>query len=279
MTASLITMSVTGLIVGFIFSMPIAGPISILVTSNALKGRLRYSHMVILGASIADFTYVLVAVFGLTKLYSSYKPAIPYILMAGTLFLIYMGYRIMRTKIDLEHPDDKHLTDKVKFQQKGGFYTGCMINLLNPTLFIGWLSTSFLAISFVAALGFNTGGLNTVINRNVDQINKIEGAKIENPKILSNIEAERIFPHQREKQTTEQIPQPKHFQLLISICYAFFLALGSVIWYYLLAYLIARFRRHINLKLINGIVYSMGMILCLFGIYFGYVATKMLFFQ
>jgi threonine/homoserine/homoserine lactone efflux protein len=76
MIESIITISVAGLLAGFIFSMPIAGPISILITSNALKGRLRNSILVSIGASIADFTYVFIAVFSLTKLYSFYKPAI-----------------------------------------------------------------------------------------------------------------------------------------------------------------------------------------------------------
>lgn len=38
MIDSLITMAVTGLIAGFLFSMPSAGPVSILIISNALIG-------------------------------------------------------------------------------------------------------------------------------------------------------------------------------------------------------------------------------------------------
>ena len=75
MWESIITIAITGLFAGFIFAMPIAGPISILITSNALKGRLRYCNLVSLGASVADFTFVFIAVFGLTRLYSLYAPA------------------------------------------------------------------------------------------------------------------------------------------------------------------------------------------------------------
>ena len=39
MIESIITMSIAGFLTGFIFSMPIAGPISIMITSNALKGQ------------------------------------------------------------------------------------------------------------------------------------------------------------------------------------------------------------------------------------------------
>jgi hypothetical protein len=44
MIESIITMSIAGLLAGFIFAMPITGPISILITSNAFKGRLRYCY-------------------------------------------------------------------------------------------------------------------------------------------------------------------------------------------------------------------------------------------
>ena len=64
MGESILTISIAGFLAGFIFSMPIAGPISILITSNALKGRLRYCNLVSIGASIADFAYVFVVFVG-----------------------------------------------------------------------------------------------------------------------------------------------------------------------------------------------------------------------
>jgi threonine/homoserine/homoserine lactone efflux protein len=277
MTESLITMSITGLIVGFVFSLPIAGPISILVTSNAFKGRLYYCSMVAIGASIADFIYVFIAVFGLTSLYSLYKPAIPYILCVGMLFLIYTGYKIIKTKVDLEHLEDKHLIEKIKIKDKGGFYTGWLTNLLNPTLFIGWLTSSFFVISFVAALGFNTGGLDIVISKNVEQINNIESKKIENPPVFSGKPLDKIHSSDKNVQTTTPVRFSKNFHLFISFCYAFFLSVGCAIELYLLAVLIARFRKHINHRVIHGIVFTLGVVLCLIGLFFGIVAARMLF--
>ena len=160
MGESIVTMSIAGFITGFLFSMPIAGPVSIMITSNALKGRLRYCNLFNLGASLGDFIYVFIAVFGLTKLYAFYKPIIPYIFSIGALLLIFLGYKIFRTKFDIEHLEDKiHVSDKNEKKERGAFYTGFMINFLNPTLFIGWLTSSLLVISIIAALGFHTGGL------------------------------------------------------------------------------------------------------------------------
>ena len=115
MVESLITMSIAGFLTGFIFSMPIAGPISIIITSNALKGRKRYCNLFNVGASIGDFIYVFIAVFGLTKLYTFYKPVIPYIFSFGSLLLIFLAYKIYRTKIDIEHLEERvHISGKIK---------------------------------------------------------------------------------------------------------------------------------------------------------------------
>jgi len=275
MIESIITMSIAGLLTGFIFSMPIAGPVSILITSNALKGRLRYCNQVTIGASLADFVYVFIAISGLTRLYSLYKPAIPYILLFGAVFLLYLGYKITKTKIDLEHLEDKsHITEKIEKKERGAFYTGCMINLLNPTLFIGWLTSSFFVISFVSSLGFSTGGLDTIINQNIKEMNIIENGKIENPQIFSSVQFDKKQSPGREVQKKAPIILLKHFHLIISICYASFISLGTIIWFYLMAFLIVRFRKHINIKIISAFIKSLGVVLCFFGLYFGYLAVK-----
>jgi threonine/homoserine/homoserine lactone efflux protein len=269
-------MSIAGLLSGFIFSMPIAGPISILITSNALKGRLRYCNLVNLGASFADFTYVFIAVYGLTKLYSFYKPIIPYIFSFGSVLLIFLGYKIFRTKVDIEHLEDKsHISEKIKKKEKGAFYTGFMINLFNPTLFIGWLTSSLLVITILAAMGFHTGGLAVKIDQNAKEISSIEGRKIENSQNihlqrLENIQLPKIKNHKEEPAVFSP-----HFHLVISICYAFFISVGSIIWFYLLAFLIVHFRKRINIKIISVFIKGLGVILCSFGLYFGYHAVRM----
>ena len=276
MVESLITMSIAGFLTGFIFSMPIAGPISIMITSNALKGRLRYCNLFNLGASLGDFIYVFIAVFGLTKLYTFYKPIIPYIFSFGSLLLFFLGYKIFRTKFDLEHLEDNiHLSEKIKKKERGAFYTGFMINFLNPTLFIGWLTSSLLVISFIAALGFHTGGLAIKIDQNAKEISNIEGRKIESHhdsviKKLDNFQVLKI----KDRQVDNTI-FPASFHLTISICYALFIAIGSITWFYLLTFLIIRYRTKINIKIILGFVKSLGIFLCVIGTYFGIQAVKM----
>jgi threonine/homoserine/homoserine lactone efflux protein len=275
---SIVTISIAGLLSGFIFSMPIAGPISILITSNALKGRLRYCNLVSIGASFADFAYVFIAVFGLTRLYSLYKPAIPYIFTVGAVFFLFLGYRIIRTNIDIEHLEDKsHLTDKIKSKEKGAFYTGLMINFLNPTLFFGVLTSSFFVISLIASLGLNTGGLAGRMDQNAGKISNIEGGKIENSKVITIEQIESINLGKDKDRKQDQTVYPSYFHLMISICYAFFIALGSIIWFFLMAFLIIRFRKRLNIKVISVFIKSLGVLLCLFGLYFACMAAGMFF--
>lgn len=277
MIDSLITMSVTGLIAGFIFSMPSAGPVSILIISNALKGRLDYCIKANIGASVADFIYVFIGAYGLTKFYFLYKPAIPYFLLTGMIFLLIIGYKITRFKMDPEHLPEINTVKKIK--HKGAFYTGFMVNFLNPSLFIGWFTTSFLAISFVASMGFNTGGLNAIINQNVTSISNITGAKIEKQKIISNKYFDKIYDRKSREQNREKDEMklyPASFHFIISLVYAFFLSFGSVIWFHFLSLVFTKFRKYFNFKVLNTIIYGMGVVLCLFGLYFGYLALQIL---
>ncbi|MGB8491431.1 MAG: LysE family transporter [Bacteroidales bacterium] len=276
MIESIISVSVAGLLAGFIFSMPIAGPISILITSNALKGRLRYCILVSIGASIADFIYVLIAVFGFTKLFSFYKPAIPYIFAAGSIFFIYLGYRIIRTNINIENIEEtSHLTEKIKKKERGAFYTGFLINFLNPTLFIGVLTSSFFVISLITSLGIHTGGLGGKMDNNVNEISIIKGGKTDNPKALSIDHFNNLKKLKRKDHQEDQTKYPAYFHLIISICYAFFIAFGSIIWFYLLSLMIVRFRQLINIRIISVFIKSLGAVLCLFGLFFAYMSTRM----
>jgi len=276
MGASLITMAVVGLIAGFIFSMPIAGPISILITSNALKGRTHYCNRVAIGASFADFVYVFIAIYGVTKLYSWYKPAIPYILLGGALFIIYVGYRIIRSKVDLEHIEEINpKTGKPFPKGRGGFYAGFMVNFLNPTLIIGWLTTSVLVISFISSLGFDTGGLDSMIDQNVRTLNTIDGQVIDNPDVRTYLKTDTL-KFFKNHQPEQPVSRPASFPVQISLVYAFSLAIGSILWFMLLALVLSRFRYRINLRILSGIIRSLGIVLCGFGVFFIYTAIKLL---
>lgn len=274
MTESIITISIVGLLTGFIFSMPIAGPISILITTNAFKGRLRYCNLVNIGASLGTFTYAFLAVFGLSKLYRLYQPVIPYLLTIGSVFLVFLGYRIFRTKFDIENLEEKsHINERIGKKHIGGFYTGLIINFLNPTLFIGWLTSTFLVISFVTSLGFDTAGLNNFVEESVKEIGSIENSTTKYSSDLSLSNSDFINKQEIRYITYGDTSSPRNFHLLISVFYALFVAAGSITWFYILALSITRFRRYINFKYISAFIKFMGIVLCFIGLYFAYMAV------
>lgn len=277
MSESIVTISIAGLLAGFIFSMPIAGPISILVVSNALKGKVRYCNLLAIGASFADLVFVFVAVFGITKFYSEYKPAIPYIMMGGSLFIFYMAYRIITTKLDFEHLEDKvHVSEVIKKRGKGGFYTGLFVNFLNPTLFFGWLTSSFIVISIVSSLGFNTGGLNTMIDNSISEINSIGGNVVDKPQLPEYLKFDTLQILKKASALPVTVAKlPENYHMLVSLCYAAALSLGSIIWFMLLAQFIARYRKKISIRALNLTINSLGVVLALFGLFILYKAVMM----
>ena len=278
MTESLFTISIVGFLAGFFFSMPIAGPISILITTNALKGRLRYCQKATLGSAVADFIYVFIAIYGLTRFYSWYKPAIPYVMIAGSIFLLFIGYKVFQTHFDLDKVEDKSKhAEKIRQQSGGAFYAGFMINFLNPTLLINWLTSSFFIISFAASVGYDMGGLYSMIDKNVTEINHIEGKQIENKSSASYFKLDNSKALNKEKALQQAEVKPSYFPMLAASSYAFALSLGSIVWFYLLAIILMRFRHKIKLGVIHFIVKSLGVILCLIGIYFGYTAIRSFF--
>jgi threonine/homoserine/homoserine lactone efflux protein len=270
---SIITISVVGLLVGFVGSMPIAGPISILITTNALKGALRYCNLVTLGASFADFIYVFAAVFGLTKFYSLYKPLIPYVLLVGTFFLLYLGYKIATTKIDLKEVPKKELAEKKK---RNGFLTGFLLNFLNPTLFISWLTTTVIVISIVSSMGFNTEGFDRSVDNSFNAINKQAKINTLKTKTIPYLQADAVENKIHQPSVARLSQLPKYFPLLLSSSYALFLAVGGIAWFFLLAFLLAKYRQQINIHIVNKLVQVLGVVLCLFGIFMGY--KSVLFF-
>lgn len=271
MLESILTISVTAFIAGIIFAMPIAGPVSILIASSALNGRRQYSYQVAKGATVSDFLYIFIAIYGITSLYSYYKPLIPYLLLLGAVFFMFLAVKIIRTPINIENFSEKNpLTEKVFDRERGGFYTGFMINILNPTLFLTGLISSFFVISLIASFGFSTGGLEKVLNSKVQEISTIEGAEF-NHRLESD-----VLDHLEGNSRAKNVEYPRYFQIVISICYALFIALGGLVWFYFLAWMLSRYRRLMNIKVLSSLIKLFGICLGGLSVYFGYLGIRQL---
>jgi len=271
MLESIITLTVVGFLAGVIFSIPVAGPVSIIIISKALEGKLRFCERTALGASIVEFFYVFIVVYGIAALISFYAPIIPYLLLIGALFVIYSSINIMRRKLDFKQiGSNKIVTGKM--ENSGGMRTGLILNLTNPALFIGWLVAAFITLSFVSSLGLNTGGLDVLLNENVNSVSKLTGSEF---KKLEDLE-ENNLPQEYNKDITDK-KSSAGSTIFLTFIFALSVALGALIWLIQLARFMVKHRDKIRAGILNRIINSLGLILFFIGGYLGFKAIQMFF--
>lgn len=271
MFESIITVLFIGLVAGFIFAMPIAGPISILITSNALKGKYRFCIRTALGASIVEAFYVLVAVYGMTLIFASYSFLIPYLLFAGSLFLFFVGIKVYASKLEIQSIEEsgKKINASIE-ENKGGLRAGIIINLTNPSLFFGILTSSFIVLSFASTIGLHTGGLELMVKENVSTIQEITGETFE------GIDSTLV---QLENGNNLENSKPPSYPLLLSLIYSFALATGGFVWLYILTNLLIKYREKIKVQYLTWIIRGLSVVLFGISIYLFWTASQIIIKQ
>ncbi len=107
------------------------GPVNMLIVSSGVNFGVRQTMAMVLGATIG-FTLLLISVgFGLIHLVSAIPYFLKYLTLAGSVFIIYMGYKIATT------------TSKPTMEQtftKLGFIDGFLLQWLNPKAWVACVS-------------------------------------------------------------------------------------------------------------------------------------------
>lgn len=259
---TLITISLAGLFAGFIFSIPVAGPISILITSYALKGKFNFALVTAVGAALVDALYCFIAVFGFSQLYVMYQPLVPYTLLGGAIFMMVLGYKIIHMHIKL---DSDNSEERPKLRKRGRFLTGIMVSLLNPSLFFGWLTSSFIIISFTASLGINIGGLDTSLGKTVESI--------QNDTVVTSEQAPSSAALPAVQENSDG--KPVH-PLIYSLAYALAVGLGSILWFFNFSKFLVKHRHKLKINIIDKIIHLLGFGLWAFALYLIYSALRMI---
>lgn len=269
MIEGIFTVFIIGIIAGLIFSMPVVGPINVLIISNALKGKLRYCLRTAIGASIIEFFYVIIIIYGITTLYDYYRPLIPYLLLAGAVVLLFIGYKIIMTKFDISNLDEANVAKiaKDKIINKGGMRTGIIINLTNPSLFLGWVTSTFIIFSIASSLNLNTGGLDIIVSENISALKEIAGEDFEE---LNNIDFNTKI---RNNENSDEILNP----ITLSLLFAGGVSIGSFIWLALLARLVLKYKNKLKVEILGNIMQILGVFLLIIGIYLGYKSFSIIF--
>lgn len=151
--------ALVGFLFGFIGSMPIAGPIAVLVLARALEGRLASALKVGIGGAVAETAYALLAFWGFSELLAADAWIVPVSRGAAAVILLGLGIVFLRRE-----PTAVAAPPPAPGRDVGAFLLGLSISGLNPTLIATWtaaattlFSTGLVAFSPGLAVPFGLG--------------------------------------------------------------------------------------------------------------------------
>jgi threonine/homoserine/homoserine lactone efflux protein len=139
---------IVGVVLGYIGSMPVAGPIALLVLGRGLENRSRNGLALAFGAAIAESVYAYLAFWGFGAVLARYAWIEKAARFGAAIALIALGVHFYRRrhKAAAASPPAGNAGDA------RNFVLGFMITLLNPTLIATWTFT----VTTVYSLGLLT---------------------------------------------------------------------------------------------------------------------------
>jgi threonine/homoserine/homoserine lactone efflux protein len=123
---------ILGLVAGFVASVPIAGPIAVLVLRAAFEGRRREAAFVALGSGIAEAFYAGVAFAGIGAAVDRFPMLLPISRVVSALVLVVVGVYLILRKPKPAANDGRSSRHGAKL------VAGLTITALNPTLVVSW---------------------------------------------------------------------------------------------------------------------------------------------
>ncbi len=128
---------VLGLICGFVGSIPIAGPVAVLVVERGLGGRGREGLALAGGAAIAEGIYAGLAFLGMTAALARFPWLLPVSRVLGAVILVALGLYFALRKRKPASPDEAKKDEKGG-RRGGPFVLGLVVTAVNPTLLVTW---------------------------------------------------------------------------------------------------------------------------------------------
>ena len=131
----MLTAALLGFGIGFVTSMPVAGPISLLVFGRGLQGKGRSGASLAFGSAIAESMYAYLAFWGFSALLARYAWIEPVSRGLTAVLLTALGVRFARMHTAAPS-EEQPVTRQVGV--KRSFFLGLTITALNPTLIATW---------------------------------------------------------------------------------------------------------------------------------------------
>jgi len=139
-----------GLLIGFIGSIPLAGPIALLVFRKGVEKRYAQGAAIALGAAIPEAIYCGLAFFGFDYLFGRYTWVEPAAKMLGTLLMLTLGAFFLFSR-----PKPKTTDIETAASWATSFLSGLSIAAINPVLIITWTAVATVVFSLLGGMGSN----------------------------------------------------------------------------------------------------------------------------
>jgi len=161
MGTSVLFALLAGTIMGFLGSMPIAGPVAVLVLERGLIQRGREGLGVAFGAAAAESVYAFLAYWGLGAVLNASPALLRASRLVGAGVMITLGIYLATRKSAPRAVAD-HAAPAGR--KRRGFLLGLSVTFLNPTIIVSWTmvsatvhSTGWVAPGIASAVAFALG--------------------------------------------------------------------------------------------------------------------------
>ena len=136
---------------GFVGSMPIAGPVAVLVLERGMVRRSREGLAIAVGAATGESLYAFLSSWGVGAVLSAYPRVLPVSRLLGAMVLVGLGVYLVarRSRPRAESPS----APPVAGTRRRGFVLGASLTLLNPTIIATW-TVAVAAIHSIGLLAF-----------------------------------------------------------------------------------------------------------------------------
>ena len=148
----MITAVLGGTILGFLGSMPISGPISLLVLHRGMLARYREGWAIGLGGAIPEGIYCALAILGVSAIDERFIILDFWAKVLGIVWLFAIGLYFVRSR--QQHLEAGSVAKPSGPPWAGPFSLGLSISAFNPIFFFTWSATATMLYS-IANLTFN----------------------------------------------------------------------------------------------------------------------------
>lgn len=148
-----------GLVAGFLGSVPVAGPVAVLVLRAGLTGQYREGRAIAAGSALAEGLYGGMAFAGVGLAMGRYPMLAKISGMVAALMLVAVGIALLLSRAPQALP-----VGSIPPRRRGKFWLGLSVTALNPTILLSWSTVittlygaGLLARASHGALSFGTG--------------------------------------------------------------------------------------------------------------------------